>query len=98
VEKNELRNEKTRLKAEKEMLEQQVKALSAPPPTGFLPHPITFHPTIAGPAPFAPVNGHSLGTKPTAHFNPYPPIAMWHWLPPTVTDTTQDAKLFPPTA
>ncbi|KAJ3691424.1 hypothetical protein LUZ61_020588 [Rhynchospora tenuis] len=99
AEKNELRDEKMKLKADKEILEQQVKAMTTPPATGFLPHPITFHPTVAPPAPpFAPINSHSAGMKPAAHFGPYPAMAMWHWLPPTATDTTKDSKLFPPTA
>ncbi|XP_078160905.1 transcription factor ILR3-like [Carex rostrata] len=99
VEKNELRDEKMRLKADKEMLEQQVKVLTTAPPTGFMPHPMAFHPTIAHSAPpFTPINGHSPGIKPATHFGPYPQMAMWHWLPPGITDTTQDAKLFPPTA
>lgn len=99
MEKNELRDEKMRLKADKEMLEQQVKVLTTAPPTGFMPHPMAFHPTIAHSAPpFTPINGHSPGMKPATHFGPYPQMAMWHWLPPGITDTTHDAKLFPPTA
>ncbi|XP_020079641.1 transcription factor ILR3-like isoform X2 [Ananas comosus] len=95
VEKNELRDEKTRLKAEKERLEQMVKAVSAPP-TGFVPHPMAFHPAAAAPI-FAP-HGQAPGNKAAAPVAAYPGVAMWQWLPPAVLDTTQDAKLWPPNA
>uniref|UniRef100_A0A0D9VBC2 BHLH domain-containing protein n=1 Tax=Leersia perrieri TaxID=77586 RepID=A0A0D9VBC2_9ORYZ len=97
AEKNELRDEKVGLKAEKERLEQQVKALSVAP-TGFvphLPHPAAFHPAAF--PPFIPpyqAPGNKNAPTPTA----FPGMAMWQWLPPTVVDTTQDPKLWPPNA
>ncbi|CAM0947861.1 unnamed protein product [Alopecurus aequalis] len=94
VEKNELRDEKVSLKAEKDRLEQQLKAASAAP-TGFMPHPAAFHPAAF--RPFAPPY-----QAPTSKGAPipaaYPGMAMWHWLPPTAMDTTQDPKLWPPNA
>lgn len=97
VEKNELRDEKASLKAEKDRLEQQVKATSVAP-TGFvphLPHPAAFHPAAF--PPFAPPY-----QAPTDKGAPipaaFPGMAMWHWLPPTAVDTTQDPKLWPPNA
>ncbi|EMS59404.1 Transcription factor ILR3 [Triticum urartu] len=97
VEKNELRDEKLSLKAEKERLEQQLKAASAAP-TGFAPHmpyPAAFHPAVY--PPFAPpyqVPANKGAPIPAA----FPGMAMWHWLPPTAMDTTQDPKLWPPNA
>ena len=97
VEKNELRDEKLSLKAEKERLEQQLKAASAAP-TGFAPHmpyPAAFHPAVF--PPFAPpyqVPANKGAPVPAA----FPGMAMWHWLPPTAMDTTQDPKLWPPNA
>ncbi|CAK7340646.1 unnamed protein product [Dovyalis caffra] len=83
--KNELRDEKQRLKTEKENLERQVKALSASPT--FLPHP----PTI--PAPFS-AQGQAVGSNPMP-FVGYPRISMWQFMPPTVVDTSQDHVLRP---
>ncbi|KAF7082462.1 hypothetical protein CFC21_086331 [Triticum aestivum] len=97
VEKNELRDEKLSLKAEKERLEQQLKAANAAP-TGFAPHmpyPAAFHPAVF--PPFAPpyqVPANKGAPVPAA----FPGMAMWHWLPPTAMDTTQDPKLWPPNA
>ncbi|XP_047080701.1 transcription factor ILR3-like [Lolium rigidum] len=97
VEKNELRDEKVSLKAEKEKLEQQIKAASVAP-TGFIPHmphPAAFHPAAF--PPFAPpyqVPTNKGAPMPAA----FPGMAMWHWLPPTAVDTTQDPKLWPPNA
>ena len=94
MEKNELRDEKTRLKADKERLEQQVKAMSVPP-AGFMPHPIAFHPAAATVA-FAP-HGQALANK-AGSVTAFPGVAMWQWMPPAVVDTTQDTKLWPPNA
>lgn len=91
VEKNELRDEKMRLKADKDRLEQRVKAMSVPP-AGFMPQPVAFHPAAA----FAP-HGQTLTNK-AAPFTAFPGVPMWQWLPPAVVDTTQDAKLWPPNA
>ncbi|GJN18802.1 hypothetical protein PR202_gb06004 [Eleusine coracana subsp. coracana] len=97
VEKNELRDEKVSLKAEKERLEQQVKAMSVAP-TGFvphLPHPNAFHPAAF--TPFAPAH-QAPANKSAPIPTGFPGMAMWQWLPPTVMDTTQDPKLWPPNA
>jgi hypothetical protein len=97
AEKNELRDEKVTLKAEKERLEQQVKAMSAAP-TGFVPH--LPHPTAFHPAAFAPfASQHQAPANKSASIpTAFPGMAMWQWLPPTVVDTTQDPKLWPPNA
>uniref|UniRef100_A0A0A9BCY1 ILR3 n=1 Tax=Arundo donax TaxID=35708 RepID=A0A0A9BCY1_ARUDO len=97
AEKNELRDEKVSLKAEKERLEQQVKAMSVAP-TGFvphLPHPTAFHPAAF--TPFAPPQ-QAPANKSVPIPAAFPGMAMWQWLPPTVVDTTQDPKLWPPNA
>lgn len=94
VEKNELRDEKMKLKADKEKLEQQVKAISMAP-SGFMPHPLAYHPAAA-PTTFSP-HVQAPSSK-AAHFPAYPGMAMWQWLPPAVMDTTQDSKLWPPNA
>nr|XP_009408170.1 PREDICTED: transcription factor ILR3 isoform X2 [Musa acuminata subsp. malaccensis] len=94
VEKNELRDEKMKLKADKETLEQQVKAISMAP-SGFMPHPLAYHPAAA-PTTFSP-HVQAPSNK-AAHFPAYPGMAMWQWLPPAVMDTTQDSKLWPPNA
>jgi hypothetical protein len=88
AEKNELRDEKQRLKTEKGNLERQVKALSTPP--NFLPHP------SAIPAPFS-APGQVVGSK-LMPFVGYPGISMWQFMPPAVVDTSQDHVLRPPVA
>ncbi|AQK61094.1 Transcription factor bHLH104 [Zea mays] len=96
-EKNELREEKVRLKVEKDRLEQQVKAMSVAP-TGYvphLPHPASYHPAAF--APFVPPQ-QAAGNKSAPIPAPFPGMAMWQWLPPTIVDTTQDPKLWPPNA
>lgn len=82
----ELREEKVKLKAEKERLEQIMKGLSVPftysqPPTAF--HAATS---------FADDN------KTVPSFVSYPPIAMWQWMPPAAVDTSEDHMLRPPVA
>ncbi|RWW12977.1 hypothetical protein GW17_00023331 [Ensete ventricosum] len=94
VEKNELREEKMRLKADKDRLEQQIMVLNVPP-AGFFPHPIAFHPATA-PAAFVPQ--FQAPADKTTPFSGFPGMAMWQWLPPAVMDTTQDPKLWPPNA
>ena len=96
MEKNELRDEKTSLKADKERLEHQVKAMSAPPPA-FMPHPMALHPAAVANAAFAAQN-QAATKKGAAPFSPFPGMAMWQWLPPAVLDTTQDTKLWSPRA
>jgi len=96
-EKNELREEKVRLKVEKDRLEQQVKAMSVAP-TGYvphLPHPASYHPAAF--TPFVPPR-QAPANKSAPIPAPFPGMAMWQWLPPTIVDTTQDPKLWPPNA
>lgn len=88
AEKNELRDEKQRLKTEKEKILHQVKALSSA--GGFLPHP----PAI--PAPFA-SPGQVVGGK-MMPFIGYPGVSMWQFMPPAAIDTSQDHVLRPPVA
>lgn len=91
TEKNELRDEKTRLKADKERLEQQVKAMTIP--TGYMPHPAALH---AAAAAFA-AQTQAASTK-AAQMAGYPGMAMWQWMPPAAVDTSQDHVLRPPVA
>ena len=88
AEKNELRDEKQKLKVEKENLEKNVKALSTQP--GYLPHP----PAI--PAPFS-APGQVVGSK-LVPFMGYPGVSMWQFMPPASVDTSQDHVLRPPVA
>lgn len=81
-EKNELREEKLMLKADKERMEQQLKAMNIPG-TGFMPA----HPTVYQAA----VN--KVPTYPSYGFVP-----MWHYMPPSARDTSQDHELRPPAA
>ncbi|GFQ00698.1 transcription factor bhlh104 [Phtheirospermum japonicum] len=82
AEKNELREEKIMLKADKERLEQQLKTVSVPP-TGFVPaHPPVYQ-AEANKVPIIPSYGF---------------IPMWHYLPPSTRDTSQDHELRPPAA
>ncbi|KAJ0985769.1 hypothetical protein J5N97_004125 [Dioscorea zingiberensis] len=78
-EKNELRGEKIRLKADKEKLEQQLKAMDMPP-AGYMPHSIVFQPAM-----FAPP-GPTPATKASSSLA-FPGVPMWRWLPPTVMGT-----------
>lgn len=91
TEKNELRDEKSRLKADKERLEQQVKAMTIP--TGYMPHPAAIH---AAAAAFA-AQTQAASTK-AAQMVAYPNMAMWQWMPPAAVDTSQDHVLRPPVA
>lgn len=86
AEKNELRDEKQRLKAEKDSLDQKVKSLSIQP--RFL-HPSTLAAPYSGP-------GHVVGSK-LVPFG-YPGISMWQFMPPAAVDTSQDHVLRPPVA
>ncbi|CAH9103925.1 unnamed protein product [Cuscuta europaea] len=82
AEKNELRKEKITLKADRERLEQQLKATTAPP-AGFLPpHPAVYHPR--------PDN--------VTVFPSYGYLPMWHYATPPARDSSQDHKLWSPAA
>ena len=89
AEKNELRDEKQRLKADKEKLEQQVKSMSAQP--GYMPHPSAVSAAAFGD------QGQAAGNK-LMPFIGYPGVAMWQFIPPAVRDTSQDHVLHPPVA
>jgi hypothetical protein len=91
AEKIELRDEKTRLKADKEKLEQQVKDMTIP--TGYIPHPAAIH---AAAAAFA-AQSQAASSK-AAQMAGYPGMAMWQWMPPAAVDTSQDHVLRPPVA
>ena len=83
AEKNELREEKLLLKAEKERIEQQMKLISAPA-AGFLPtHPAaTYH----------------AGENKPAVFPGYGLFPMWQYIPSSALDTSHDHELRPPAA
>ncbi|KAL9255258.1 Transcription factor ILR3-like protein [Drosera capensis] len=76
AEKNELRDEKQRLKAEKGRLELQLKSRSALP--GFLPPPPA---GITAFAPQAPPSGAKL-----VPLVSYAAVAMWQFMPPAAVD------------
>ena len=82
-EKNELREEKLLLKAEKERIEQQMKSISAPA-AGFLPtHPAATY--------------HAGANKPDV-FPGYGLFPMWQYIPSSALDTSHDHELRPPAA
>ncbi|KAK6161325.1 hypothetical protein DH2020_004706 [Rehmannia glutinosa] len=82
AEKNELREEKLVLKADKEKIEQQLKTMCIPR-TGFMPaHPPVYQAEI-NKVPMIPSYGF---------------VPMWHYLPPSARDTSQDHELRPPAA
>ena len=95
AEKSELRDEKTRLKAERERLEQMLKGVSAAAaPTPFIPHPAA---ATAAPS------FHPAAFAQTGKFVPfttsYPPsAAFWQWIPATSLDTSKDPVHWPPVA
>jgi hypothetical protein len=90
VEKSILRDEKTKLKAEKERIEQMVKRTSIAPqfvPCPPVPATVSYPAPGPGPAP----------SKYVAYPN-YQPAAFWQWVPPASLDTTKDLVLWPPVA
>lgn len=82
AEKNELREEKLKLKADKEKMEQELKAISVPPPGFMATHPAAYQ-TAMSKMPVFP--GYSL-------------VPMWQYMPSSARDTSQDHKLRPPAA
>ena len=82
VEKNELREEKLSLKAEKEKMEQQLKAIAVPSSGLMPPYPA----------------GCSVGPNKMALYPSYGMFPMWHYLPPSTRDTSHDHELRPPAA
>ncbi|KAL8486610.1 hypothetical protein ACS0TY_022871 [Phlomoides rotata] len=83
AEKNELREEKLVLKTDKERLEQQLKTMTVPPPTGFMPP----HPPM-----------YQAAANKMPMFPSYSLVPMWQYLPPSSRDTSQDHELRPPAA
>ncbi|KAL8048147.1 hypothetical protein ABFX02_07G044800 [Erythranthe guttata] len=82
AEKNELREEKLTLKADKKKIEQQLKTTSVSP-IGFMPaHPPLYQ---------AEINKVPM-------FPNYGFVPMWHYLPQSTRDTSQDHELRPPAA
>ncbi|URD87785.1 hypothetical protein MUK42_26733 [Musa troglodytarum] len=86
AEKNVLRDEKQKLKAEMESLEQRVKLLNARP--SYLPHP------PLAPSLF-PTQSQAAGHKLMVPIMGFP---MWQFMAPTDVDTSQDADKCPPVA
>lgn len=97
AEKNELRDEKARLKAEKERLEQQVKSM-AYPSAGYVPNPHAAAMQAAAAAFAAQAQTQATIPAKLAAPAPVPQVAMWQWLPPASVDTSQDHVLRPPVA
>lgn len=83
-----LKTEKTELREEKLVLKAEKDKMEQQVksmtvvPAGFAPTPATYHP---------------LRNKMMAFPN-YSGFPMWHWIPPAVTDTSQDHVLRPPVA
>ncbi|KAG9153822.1 hypothetical protein Leryth_005936 [Lithospermum erythrorhizon] len=86
TEKTELREDKQRMKAEKEKLEQQLKTMNAQPS-------FTLPAMSAAFAPQAQAAGNKL-----VPVISYPGVAMWQFMPPAAVDTSQDHVLRPPVA
>ncbi|URD85285.1 HLH [Musa troglodytarum] len=86
AEKVELRDERTRLKAEKARMEEMLKVISTTPQFITQPAAATFHETSAA--------AHSK----TIPYPNYLPMGMWQWTAPAAIDTSQDHVLRPPVA
>ncbi|KAK4482450.1 hypothetical protein RD792_009607 [Penstemon davidsonii] len=82
AEKNELREEKLVLKADKERMELQLKTKSISP-TGFMQAHPPMYQAEANKMPIFPSYGY---------------VPMWQYLPPSTRDTSQDHELRPPAA
>ncbi|KAG6764557.1 hypothetical protein POTOM_032031 [Populus tomentosa] len=82
AEKTELREEKLTLKADKEKMEQQSRAVAVPPPRFMPTYPAAYH-AAANKMPVFP----SYGLMP-----------MWRYLPPAACDISRDHELRPPAA
>lgn len=82
MEKHELRYEKSLLRAEKERMEELVKALSI---------------STAGYVP-APPAAYQAGVSKLMAFPSYGAIPMWQWIPPDVCDISKNHELRPPMA
>ncbi|CAI9771261.1 unnamed protein product [Fraxinus pennsylvanica] len=82
AEKNELHDEKLVLRANKERMEQQLKAMPLPT-AGFMPA----HPPV-----------YQGGSNKMQMYPGYSFVPMWQYLPPSNRDTSQDHNLRPPAA
>ncbi|WVY98907.1 hypothetical protein V8G54_031058 [Vigna mungo] len=85
AEKNELREEKLVLKADKERIEKQLKSLAIAP-AGFTAPPV------------AAAAAYQAGVNKMAVYPNYGYIPMWQYLPQSARDTSQDHELRPPAA
>ncbi|XP_042402664.1 transcription factor ILR3-like [Zingiber officinale] len=90
AEKNELREEKQKLKVEKESLEQQIKLLNTRSSSN------AAHPPVI-PTPFT-IPGQPVGHKLMMPIIGYPSYPMWQFMPPADVDTSLDADKCPPVA
>jgi hypothetical protein len=98
AEKDELREEKHKLKVEKESLEHQMKLMTATPP--YMPHP-TLMPAPYPQVPLAPFHhpqGPAAGQKLMMPIVGYPGYPMWQLMPPSEVDTSKDSEGCPPVA
>lgn len=80
--KNELREEKMRLKADKDRIERQLKAMNAVPTSLMPPAAAAYH----------------VEASKMAIFPGYGFVPMWQYLPPPVRDTSRDHELRSPAA
>ncbi|KAK9672860.1 hypothetical protein RND81_12G130000 [Saponaria officinalis] len=85
AEKNELREEKLALKSEKVKMEQQLKAMPMPTPT-------------PGMVPSYPAAAYHGAANKMSLYPSYGMYPMWHYLPPSIRDTSRDHELRPPAA
>lgn len=85
AEKNELREEKLVLKADKERIEKQLKSMPMAP-AGFMAPPV------------AAAAAYQAGVNKMAVYPNYGYIPMWQYLPQSARDTSQDHELRPPAA
>ena len=84
AEKNGLREEKLILKADKEKMQERVKAMNVVVAQGYVSaHPLTYQ---------------AAGANKMVGFPSYGGFQMWQWIPQTVLDTSQDHVLRPPVA
>jgi len=97
AEKDELRDEKQKLKLEKESLEHQMKLMTSTP--AYMPHP-TLMPAPFPQAPLAPFHpqAQAAGQKLMMPFVGYPGYPMWQFMPPSEVDTSKDSEACPPVA
>ncbi|WOH08568.1 hypothetical protein DCAR_0728011 [Daucus carota subsp. sativus] len=112
AEKNELRKEKLALKADKTLMEQQLKTMTSLPAGFMAAHPGAAYPAVpnnmpAHPGVTYPAVPNNMPAHPGAYaalpnnmpvYPSYGVFPMWHYLPPSVRDTSHDHELRPPAA